>query len=222
MTKNKNLFVVASLALFILTSCSAQTERTTLETSEATEIATEENTNAETISINTEESLVTWNGYKSLLDTTHEGTIRISEGEFLVENNQLVGGNFTLDITTLDNSDLEGGMKEGLLNHLNSEEFFNTAEYTEGKFQITKVTPIQENGATHQISGNLTIKDITKNITFKSNIEGLDSTSITATSDFNIDRHDWELGHSNEPSILDQVKDNALKDEVRIRLEIKS
>lgn len=221
MSKNKNLFVVASLALFVLTSCASQTDRQVVETTDS-EVVTEENTNATSVSLNTEESTLTWNGYKALVDSAHEGTLDVSEGEFLVEEDQLVGGNFTLDMTTINVTDLEGGLKSGLEDHLNSPEFFNSAEFQEGSFEITNVTPIQENGATHQISGNLTLKEITKNITFKANVEGLDTEEITATADFNIDRQEWEIGHSEEPSVLDQVKDNALQNEIRIRLDLQS
>lgn len=222
MHKNKNLFVVASLALIVLTSCSAETERTTLETSEPTEIVTEENSNADVVTINTEESSLTWNGYKAILDTEHEGTLDISEGEFLIQDNQLIGGNFTLDISSINVTDLEGGSKDGLENHLNSDDFFNTAEYPEGSFEITNVTPIQENGATHQISGNLTLKGTTKNITFKSTIQGLDTQEISATADFNIDRQEWDLGAGYDQSIINKAKDNAIQDEIRIRLDIQS
>jgi polyisoprenoid-binding protein YceI len=125
-------------------------------------------------------------------------------------------------MTTLDNKDLSGGAKEGLLNHLNSEEMFDIANHPTGEFEITKVMPIQENGYTHQVSGNLTLKGTTKNITFKSNITSLTEDNIQATADFNIDRQLWNIGHSNDQSVLDEIKDNALQDEIRIRLNIQS
>lgn len=220
MNKNFPLFIIALVAVFTLTSCAKET-RTTVTTTDAENI--EVTIEANTLPINLETSLVTWNGYKSLVDTEHEGTIKLNQGELLLdEENQLVGGNFTLDMTTLDNSDLSGAMKEGLLGHLNSAEFFDTENYSTATFQITKVLPIQENGATHQVSGNLTIKDISKNITFKANATNLDTENVSVTADFNINRQNWSLGHSEEASVLDQVKDNAIKNEVRVRLDIKS
>ncbi len=221
MNRNYQIFLIAIVAVFTLTSCSV--ERETVQTTDAEENQTETNLeSAESIELNADESLITWNGYKAIIDTEHEGTIKLSDGEFLVEDGELVGGNFTIDTTTVDNKDLDGGMKEGLLNHLNSEEMLDTSNFPTGSFEITKVMPIQENGFTHQISGNLTLKDTTKNITFKSNISGLDSEEITATADFNIDRQLWNIGHSDEQSVVDSLKDNALKNEVRIRLDLQS
>lgn len=219
MNKNYQLFLVAIAAVFTLTSCA--TPKDTVETTDAQDTTEVE---AMAVAINTDESLITWNGYKSLVDTEHEGTISLSNGNFLINSSdELVGGEFTLDMTTITNTDLEdGAMKDGLLGHLNSEEMYDTANYPEGKFEITKVMPIQENGATHQISGNLTLKGTTKNITFKSNITGLDTEEIQATADFNIDRQLWGIGHSEDPSVLDQVKNNALQNELRIRLDIQS
>lgn len=220
MNKNFQLFFIALVAVFTLTSCSTE-ERKTVTTTDAENV--EQNIEANTVEINTENSLITWNGYKSLIDTEHEGTLQLSEGElYISDEDQLVGGGFTIDITTLTNTDLEGAMKDGLLGHLNSPEFFDTENFQTASFEITKVLPIEENGATHQISGNLTIKDISKNINFKANITGLDTREISITSDFFIDRQNWKLGHSNEQSILDTVKDNAIKDEVRIRLNIEA
>jgi polyisoprenoid-binding protein YceI len=219
MNKNYQLFLVAIAAVFTLTSCA--TPKDTVETTDAQDTTEVE---AMAVAINTDESLITWNGYKSLVDTEHEGTISLSNGNFLINSSdELVGGEFTLDMTTITNTDLEdGAMKDGLMAHLNSEEMYDTANYPEGKFEITKVMPIQENGATHQISGNLTLKGTTKNITFKSNISGLDTEEIQATADFNIDRQLWGIGHSEDPSVLDQVKNNALQNELRIRLDIQS
>ena len=220
MNKNFPLFIVALVAVFTLTSCAKET-RTTVVTTDAQNVET--TVEANTLNINTQSSLITWNGYKSLVNTEHEGTIQLSSGQFFIDDeNQLVGGEFTIDMTTLDNTDLSGSMKDGLLGHLNSAEFFDTQNYTTASFQITKVLPIQENGATHQISGNLTIKDISKNITFKADVQGLDSGNISVSADFNINRQNWSLGHSEDASVLDQVKDNAIKNEVRIRLDIQS
>jgi len=223
MKNNRNLFLIATLAIFMLTSCSTETEKPTVETSEAEQaVVTEETSEATAIPLNTGESSLTWNGYKAIVDTAHEGTLNIAGGNFLIEDNELVGGSFTLDMTTIENNDLDGGRKEGLENHLNSEEFFNTADFQEGSFEVTQVTPIQETGATHQISGNLTLKEISKNITFKANLEGLDTEEITSTADFNINRQDWNLGHSDDQSIIEQMQDNALQNEIRIRLNLQS
>lgn len=222
MKNNRNLFLIATLAIFMLTSCSTETEKTTVETTEAKQEASTEDLSLVPVAINAEESTITWNGYKSILDTEHEGTIDITDGILSLSNGEIAGGSFTLDMTSINLNDLDGRSKSGLENHLNSAEFFDTTNFTEAEFTITQATPIQEESYTHEISGNLTLKDTTKNITFKSNIQGLENQEITVSADFNIDRQLWNIGHSDDQSILDEVKDNALQNEIRIRLDLQS
>ena len=81
---------------------------------------------------------------------------------------------------------------------------------------------LKETNITHTIFGNLTIKDITKNISFKANVQGLQENNPTVTADFNLNRQDWEIGHSNEQSILDELKDNALRPEFNVKLDIQT
>ncbi|MBK8329991.1 MAG: YceI family protein [Bacteroidetes bacterium] len=72
-----------------------------------------------------------------------------------------------------------------------------------------------DSNATHTFSGNLTLKDSTKNVTFPAKVTMNDAT-ITAVADFNIDRTQWGLFYGNDKSLGDKF----IYPEVKIKLNI--
>lgn len=165
-------------------------------------------------------SAITWAGTKP--DATHSGTFKIANGTVSVENNQLTAGSFTIDITSLVNHDLEGEWKDKLEGHLKSPDFFDAEKFPTASFTITKVEPFDSTagssllaGATHLISGNLTLKDSTKNISFPASIN-ITETAITAKADFNIDRTLWGMNYKgpNNPA------DWFIRKEVNLKFDV--
>jgi len=144
-------------------------------------------------------SLIKWAASKPT--QTHEGTFAVKEGSFIVNDNNLTGGNFVIDISSLKVTDLtEKDGKGKLEGHLKSPDFFDIAKFQSSKFEITKVEPVVADSstgmkdATHTISGNLKLKDSTKNITFPARIT-IDERSMTAKADLNIDRTMWGMNY---------------------------
>ncbi len=176
---------------------------------------------AATYNVDAQNSLITWKGSK-VTGSTHEGTIKLSDGSLKVEGGQLVGGNFNIDMTSLDNTDLKG--KDGydkLLGHLKSDDFFGVATHPTAKFEITGVTAKSgDANATHDISGNLTIKGITKNLTFPAKVT-LDATNTNATASFFFDRtlYDVKYGSTN---FFEGLGDNAINNEIELKVDLKA
>ena len=121
------------------------------------------------------------------------GELPINDGVLSVNEGQVTGGNFTINVTALEVNDLEGKDKAKLEGHLKSPDFFEVEKYPSAKFEITSVAPADSKasgtypGATHVISGNLTLKDSTKNVTFPAKIE-TNGEAVGAQADFTIDR----------------------------------
>ncbi len=71
--------------------------------------------------------------------------------------------------------------------------------------------------ATHTISGNLTLKDSTKNISFPAKVS-LEGDKLIANADFNIDRTQWGLNYKgpNNPA------DWFIRKEVNLKLNIEA
>ena len=72
----------------------------------------------ETVKVNTAASVVEWTASK--VTGKHNGTVAIKDGELKMNHGVLAGGSFTMDMTTIAVTDLTGGGKAKLENHLKS------------------------------------------------------------------------------------------------------
>ncbi|MEJ2753639.1 MAG: YceI family protein, partial [Chloroflexota bacterium] len=113
--------------------------------------------------VDTVESVIYWKGYK--VTGQHDGIVNIQSGALDYDNGQLVGGNFTIDMSSITVKDLEGDYKAKLEGHLKSEDFFGVEKFPTAKFVITKVMSRGMPGD-YRIEGDLTIKETTKPIKF--------------------------------------------------------
>lgn len=212
------LFLLASIALFIA-SCGGNPEGTEATVTEATTPA--EAPAAASYNVDTENSLLTWKGSK-VTGSSHEGTLKLSAGTLKVEGGNLVAGNFTIDMNSLDNTDLKG--KDGyekLLGHLKSDDFFSVATFPTATFEITGATAkTGDANATHDISGNLTIKGITKNLTFPAKVT-VDPNNLNATASFFFDRALYEVKFGSK-SFFEGLGDNAINNEIEIKVDLKA
>jgi polyisoprenoid-binding protein YceI len=193
----KNLVVLLSAGALVMASCVSNPEGKKAETAEeSTEVQAVKGT---PLAVNTELSQVIWNGKK--VSGQHHGTIQIKSGTLNVEGTNIVGGEFVIDMNTIINQDMEGEYKEKLEGHLKSADFFDVTTYPEAKFVVTSVS---EGTAPGQIvvSGNLTIKDITKNITFDATVVNANETAAQVNADFNIAREDWGVNYAGQADDL--------------------
>lgn len=166
-------------------------------------------------------SRIEWIGTKPT--GQHNGTINISKGKVVVDDGQIVGGEIVIDmnsIVVLDLTDAETNAK--LRNHLLSADFFETETYPEARFVFTSVEKYQgeQTGQvefTHLVSGNLTMKDATRNVTFPALID-MQGQSLKAVSDnFIIDRSEWNVKYGSR-RFFDNLKDNFIHDDIVLRI----
>lgn len=206
------LLLISMLSVLILTGCNGA--KNAVETEEAKDVI-ESSTETEVITLNTEGSTVTWKGEK-VTGSNHIGTIEVKSGEVFFEDKVLVGGNFILDMTTIQENIEE--QNEQLINHLRSDDFFSVESHPEASFEITNVTETESEGATHTIEGNLTIKGISKNIEFEAYIQESNNV-FAATANFEIDRTDWDVRFGSG-KFFDDLGDNAIKDAIEFQLNL--
>ena len=157
---------------------------------QAAKKATASASKAATASYKLEPQLSTlgWVGKK--VTGQHNGTVEFKEGEVLVKGNQVVGGNFVVDMTTLKDEDIKDAGGNGkLIGHLKSDDFFSVEKNPTATFKITNLAPIKGAAADADnmtVTGDLTIKGITNSITFPAKVgvkNGLAAASGTATVD---------------------------------------
>lgn len=192
--------VVLTLAagVFLLASCVSNPEGKRAETSDNVEDAAMSHV-ATQLTVDTSQSSVQWTGRK--VSGEHHGDVQIKSGTLSIEHGKLVGGNFVIDLTTITNHDLDGEYKGKLEGHLKSADFFDVDNHPEASFEITNVNDGAEAGHV-VISGNLTIRGVTKNITFDAQVQEVTDTAVKATADFNIAREDWGVNYAGQADDL--------------------
>tara|TARA_R110000796_G_scaffold77585_2_gene173466 strand:- start:42892 stop:43629 length:738 start_codon:yes stop_codon:yes gene_type:complete len=235
----KSTLAIVAAVLFVA-ACGPKEK--TVETSDAKAVASSESATA--LAINTESSIITWIGSKPA--GKHNGTIKLTAGEIGLSDNQIVSGNFTIDISSLKNLDMAGSKgATDLETHLMSNEFFDEATYPEATFELTGVTAymaenleadkeefeteftpatlseVMVENPTHFISGNLTMRGTTKNITFPASVSITDGV-VKAIANFNIDRTEWNLTYGDEASAVDKAKDKFLYNTVNVGFELEA
>lgn len=223
--KNQMKFIALSAIIIIASACTSGGNKT--EATDAREVKSAE---ADQVFIaNTDESTVEWQGWKPT--GTHYGTIEIEGGELDVKDGKLVGGNFTIDMASITVVDLKNPDDNAkLTGHLKSADFFEVSTYPEAEFEITEVKAIdgskidktKEKGdlvPTHAITGNLTLKDITKSITFNAKVDKSENRIKAHTNQFYIDRAEWNVRYGSK-SFFDDLKDNFINDEMGITITL--
>ena len=103
---------------------------------------------------------------------------------------------------------------EKLTGHLKSPDFFDVKTHPKATFVSTEVKKGGEKGATHTITGNLTIKGITKTITFPATVT-LSGDAANVDAEFAINRRDFSLNYAGMPNDL-------IRDDVVIKLLIRA
>jgi polyisoprenoid-binding protein YceI len=158
---------------------------------------------AQKVEVNTEKSTIDWHGEKVVGE--HDGTIQVKSGSFELKNDQIVAGNFVIDMTTITNTDLEdAGYNQKLVGHLKSDDFFGVEKYPTANFTITKSSKFSNGKAT--VTGDLTIKGKTESISFDVTRAGEEY-----TAKIDIDRSKFDVRYGSN-SFFDNLGDKAIDD----------
>lgn len=125
-------------------------------------------------------SVVKWLGKK--IWWSHPGQISISNGSLTLKDNNVVAGKIILDMTSIKTLD-DAGQK--LDRDLSGPDFFDVTQFPIGEFVLTSV----ESGT---IVGNLTLKGITKEISFPGSVV-VNGDMVTVKATTNLERALWNV-----------------------------
>jgi polyisoprenoid-binding protein YceI len=168
--------------------------------------------------VNTKLSTLEWTGKK--MTGEHTGTILLSSGAIDVQAGEIKGGKFEIDMTTIEDKDLSGEWKAKLEGHLKSPDFFDSGKFQTSTFIITSVTPISGSAAgfTHNVKGNLTIKDKTNPISFDAVIKYKDNV-MSCIGTAVIDRSKFDVRYGSKTFISD-IGDKMIYDEFNLKFNV--
>jgi polyisoprenoid-binding protein YceI len=187
---------------------------------EKTEVKEEvkvEKSAAELNNVNLETSVLNWKGSKPTGD--HNGTVSLKSGGILIEDGQLKAGEFVVDMNTIINLDMKGSKgATNLEGHLKSPDFFEVEKYPTSKFVITSV--VEKEGKL-EVTGNLSIKDVTKSITIPATVEKVEGMYVFKSDNFNIDRADFNVKYKSK-KFFDNLKDKFVNDLVEMSFVVKA
>lgn len=97
--------------------------------------------------------------------------------------------NFTVDVASIDTDN------ERRDNHLKGDDFFNAEKFPAMKFESTSMKSLGNNKYT--LAGNLTIRDVTKpvsfDVTYGGSIAAMGTTKVGFTAKTTINRFDYNL-----------------------------
>ncbi len=216
----KKQFFLTLIAAGLLTACNNTPKGDEAATTETQEVAAA--TGNDFTTDNTTSVIgFTGNG----VGKNHPGTLKLSEGKISVTDGKVTAGSFTIDIKSLGLDEKAEMIQTKLKGHLLSPDFFDAEKFGTAKFEISSVEPYTAaagaasvvEGANYTISGNLTLKDSTKNVSFPAAVT-VSETEVTAKANFNIDRTQWGMSYGNDKSL----KDKFISPEVNISLNIKA
>ena len=129
-----------------------------------------------------------------------------TNGSIELKNNNIDAGEFTIDMNSISCSDLEdAGYNKKFIGHLKSDDFFGVATYPTAKLVFNAVKSTGKNS--YEVTGDLTIKDKTKPVTFDMSIYG-----NKATANVKIDRSEYDVRYGST-SFFDNLQDKAIYDE---------
>ncbi len=205
----KKVLLVAGTVAFLAACTSPKANTEAEDAVEVEEVVEETTTN---YVVNGAESTVAWKGSKVTGDF-HTGIVAVSMGKLSVENSVLAGGEFVLDMGSVSATDegMDDETKGKLVGHLTSPDFFDVDSFKTASFEIASATA-------DSLTGNLTIKDVTKAITIPYTMSAVgDVASVSST--FSIDRTQWGVEYGSG-SIIADLGDKAINDAIEFDITL--
>lgn len=152
------------------------------------------------------DSKIEWVGGKASGDT-HAGGFKVFTGKVtLGEDGKVSKVAFDVD-TTSAYSDADK-----LTTHLKSKDFFEVEKYPKAAFVSTAITEKAAGEFTHEVTGNMTIREITKEITFPAKITVTDG-KVEASSTFKVERFQFGIEYKGQA-------DNLIDKEVVLKIKL--
>ena len=160
--------------------------------------------------INTKNSTVLWKGNK--VTGSHEGVIKIKSGLLKFNKEELIGGEFEIDMNSLVCTDLSGEYKGKLEGHLKSDDFFGVTKFPTATLKIKKV--IKQKGNIYECTADITIKGKTEVVQFYTTLN-----KNSATAKIKIDRTKFDVKYGSG-SFFDGLGDNMIYDEFDLNINL--
>lgn len=207
----KSILTLALISL-AFTACK-ENKKDKVEVKEAVEVKKEVEKEG---NVNITTSTISWKGTKP--GGSHDGTVNLSTGTLTLEEGAIKGGEFVIDMNSIKCLDIpEGEDNQKLVGHLKNDDFFSVEKFPTAKFVITST---EKDGDKLNITGNLTLRDVTKSITIPGTLSEDAEGNVTLKSEaFKIDRTDFGVTYKSK-KIDAALKDKFIDDLMEFTISI--
>jgi polyisoprenoid-binding protein YceI len=205
----KKIILSLVLVASVLTGCKSE-KKDKVTTEDAVKVAVTTDLN----NVDVASSVITWKGTKPT--GAHDGIIMLQEGSLNLEAGKLTGGTFVIEMSSIKNLDLDAEGAAKIVGHLSSPDFFDVATYATSKFVITSVVEAEGKLA---VTGNLTVKDITKSITIPATLLSVGNVTTFKSDIFNIDRAEFNIKYASK-TFFDNLKDKFIDDAIELSFTV--
>lgn len=172
-------------------------------------------TSGQEFSIETDKTTVIWEGKG--VGKSHTGNIAVKEGSISLENQLPVKGKIVIDMTSITNSDLDSdAMKQRLVGHLASDDFFGVDNYPVATFKI--LSSAKQDIGTVLVKGDLTIKGKTHPVEFVSEVSVAGKT-VLFKGIIEVDRSLYDVKYGSG-KFFDNLGDRAINDIFTLNFEL--
>jgi polyisoprenoid-binding protein YceI len=193
--------------LLVLAACSDPAGNVTAaNVSDAKEVTKEE---GKELKFSNENSKIDFRSNKAV-SGGHDGGFNKFTGTVTVDGDTVKQVDVDIDMNGIW-TDNDKPDEKKLTNHLKSADFFDVEKYPTAKFVTTEIKAGGD-GGTHTITGNLTLKEVTKSVQFPANVTNKDG-KVTCKAEFKINRMDWKVEYKG-------AQDNLILNDVILKLDI--
>ncbi|MCW3161239.1 YceI family protein [Chryseobacterium oryctis] len=159
---------------------------------------------------------VHWWGYKIAKSeaSSHDGTVGVKSGDLVMKGNQLVGGSFVLDMTSINATDLSGEYQQKLNGHLKNGDFFEVDKFPTATFKITSVKKNKDKIYSSLVTGDLTVKGKTNKVSFPAKISYSKGVVNLVSNKFSFDRQKFDVAYKSS------MQDVFIKDDIDMLVKV--
>lgn len=159
-----------------------------------------------------EDYRIAWSG--SMPAATHTGLLTPqSVNVSITEDGKIQFLKVVLDMDSIDVTDLKGGKRDKLMEHLRSEDFFFVEKYPTASFDL-------ERHVDGTLYGTMTIRGISKHMALPVEVHGHPDRGWILTGSFTFNRQDFNVNYQNG-GFFGVAKDKLIRDEVELNVELK-
>ena len=159
---------------------------------------------------------VHWWGYKIAKTeaSSHDGTVNVKSGNLVLKNGAVVGGDFVLDMKSINATDLSGEYQTKLNDHLKNGDYFEDEKFPTATYKITSVKKNTNKDYNFVVNGNLTVKGKTNVVSFPAKITSANGVVTLESDKFSFDRQKFDVTYQSA------MKDVMLKDDIDMKIKV--